>query len=137
MTEEKEEKGGIKVQDKRRFDSDGQERSDAQAIGKPANAEAASSGLDFQTVPSSGESKEPGIDFSSFVMSLGTQALMLLGHIKAPDGVDLQVDKVAAKQTIDILSMIEEKTKGNLDATESNLIEQVLHSLRVAFVKAI
>lgn len=75
------------------------------------------------------------ITFASFVMSLATQALMLLGEIKAPNGAEIPVDPEAAKQTIDILDMIEKKTRGNLDAEEKHLIEEILHSLRMSYVR--
>lgn len=76
------------------------------------------------------------INFSSFVMSFATQALMQLGVIPPPDGVSVPKDPQAAKQTIDILAMFEEKTKGNLDEGEAKLIKEALHSLRMSYLQA-
>lgn len=75
------------------------------------------------------------INFSSFVMSLATQALMQLGEIPPPPGVSLHVDVGAAQQSIDILTMLEQKTKGNLDQAEAQLLEEILHQLRVSFLR--
>jgi len=75
------------------------------------------------------------INFSSFIMSLATQALMHLGEMAAPEGIDVQVDMSAAKQAIDIISFLEEKTKGNLDDAEVRLLTEILHNLRVSYLK--
>jgi hypothetical protein len=61
---------------------------------------------------------------------------MQLGLIPPPDGVPVKPDALAAKQSIDILAMLEEKTKGNLNEEESRLIKEALYSLRLSFVKA-
>ena len=76
------------------------------------------------------------LNFSSFVVSLATQALMQLGEMPVPEGVNIPKDKDAAKQTIDILSILSHKTTGNLDDSEAKLMEEILHNLRMAFVKA-
>ena len=98
-------------------------------------------GVSFETTneeASMSEKSENGseISFSSFVISLATQALMQLGQIKPPEGVEIAVDKVAAKQTIDILTMLESKTSGNLDGEEERLLEEILHNLRIGYVRA-
>lgn len=76
-----------------------------------------------------------GITFDSFVASLATQALMQLGEIPAPPGVNVPYDKEAAKSTIDILSMLKRKTKGNLTDKEIVRLDELLHNLRLKFVK--
>ena len=78
----------------------------------------------------------PEINFSNFIFSLSTSALIQLGEI--PDPVDNQTRKslAMAKQTIDILGMLQEKTKGNLTSDEETLIRNVLYDLRMRFVKA-
>lgn len=75
------------------------------------------------------------INFSSFVMSLATQAMMQMGELPPPEGMRIPVDIQAARQTIDILSILKTKTSGNLDQFEAQLFEEVLHNLKVAFVK--
>ncbi|RJO73063.1 MAG: DUF1844 domain-containing protein [Myxococcales bacterium] len=79
----------------------------------------------------------PPIDFSTFVYSLATQALALLGEIDLP-GIEHRgsPELPAAKQTIDILEMLEEKTKGNLAGPEAKLLETLLYDLRLRYVKA-
>ncbi len=76
--------------------------------------------------------------FPSLVLSLSTSALMHLGV--APRGEDdppkeQPVNLPAARQVIDILEMLHEKTRGNLDEEESRLLEQALHDLQMRFVE--
>ena len=79
----------------------------------------------------------PGIDFSTFVLSLGTSALYHLGAV-TPEGEErsAELNLPLARQTIDTLSMLEEKTRGNLDAEEAKLLESLLYELRMRFVEA-
>ena len=79
----------------------------------------------------------PPITFAAFVLSLSTSALMHLGG--APlRGLEqkAETDLPLAKQSIDILSMIHEKTQGNLEGDEQQLLESVLHDLRMRYVEA-
>lgn len=78
---------------------------------------------------------QPEIDFSSFIMSLATQGMMQMGEVPAPEGMSIPTDLNAAKQTIDILSMLRIKTKGNLDTFEDQLFEEILHNIRMSYVK--
>jgi hypothetical protein len=75
----------------------------------------------------------PPIDFTTFVLSLSTQALMQLGEVKDPDGQVAQ-DLMMARQTIDLLGLLESKTKGNLTGEEEQLLQQILYDLRMRFV---
>lgn len=90
-----------------------------------------------------GEPKDPeetlggaGLTFSSFVLGLSTQALMYLGEVPSPDGHKTDVDIEAAKQMIDVLAMLQEKTSRNLDSDESQMVQQVLYDLRMRYVGA-
>lgn len=74
------------------------------------------------------------MDFSSFVISLATQAVVLMGEIPHPETGERIENFEAARQTVDILGMLEAKTKGNLTAEETHLIEEALTSLRMAYV---
>ena len=76
----------------------------------------------------------PDIDFNTFVLSLSTSALMHLG--KLPGSEDDTVNLAHAKQSIDCIAMLEEKTKGNLTGEEERLISEVLYDLRLRFVAA-
>ncbi|MCP3926735.1 MAG: DUF1844 domain-containing protein [Desulfobacterales bacterium] len=81
-------------------------------------------------------SKMPEIDFSTFIFSLNTSVLMHLGVISQPGSDKKNIDLLSAKQTIDIMSMIQEKTKGNLTEEEAKLLINLLHELRMRYVKA-
>src|SRR5262245_14315105 len=77
----------------------------------------------------------PEIDFGSFVVSLATSALMHLGEVHDEGGTP-QVDLPLAKQTIDIISMLRDKTRGNLTDEESQFIDSALYDLRLKFLEA-
>ena len=75
------------------------------------------------------------IDFISFMMSLATSALMHLGEHE--EGVEARpVDLPLAKQTIDVIGMLREKTRGNLSPDEERVVESILYDLRMRFLKA-
>ncbi len=76
------------------------------------------------------------VDFSTHVLSLASSALVALGKMPAPDGKPHPVDVEAARHLIDVLAMLEVKTKGNLDEAEAKLLASLLYDLRVAFVDA-
>lgn len=74
------------------------------------------------------------LDFSTFVLSLGSSAMINLGQLPPPDGVEAIIDLAAAKQIIDILGILEEKTRGNLDESEGKLLAGLIYDLRVHYV---
>jgi len=76
------------------------------------------------------------MDFSTFVLSLGSSAMVNLGKVQPPEGMASAVDLAAAKQIIDILGILEEKTKGNLTDSEAKLLGSLLYDLRVQYVDA-
>lgn len=82
-----------------------------------------------------GDTPLPKIDFSTFIFSLNSSALVHLGVITAPGMEKTEKNLEVAKQTIDILGMLEEKTRGNLSADEENLLKNILHDLRIMYVK--
>ena len=73
----------------------------------------------------------PSIDFSTFILSLSHSVLMHLGEAPDPDTNALTVDLALAKQSLDILVLLEEKTKGNLSGDEERLIAQVLSDMNM------
>jgi len=77
----------------------------------------------------------PPVDFHTFILSLGSSALYHMGELDGPDGQAGQTDLPLAKHTIDVISMLEEKTKGNLTGPEANLVESLLYDLRLRFVE--
>ena len=74
-------------------------------------------------------------DSSTFVMGLTTQALMHLGEIPDPVHQGVMHDLPAAKQMIDLLGILRDKTKGNLDEAEEQLLGEVLYDLRMRYVE--
>jgi hypothetical protein len=77
----------------------------------------------------------PEIDFSSFIFSLSTSALLHLGEIPDPVTHARAKDLPLAKQTIDILGILKEKTRGNLTPDEEKLMENILTDLRWRYVR--
>jgi len=77
----------------------------------------------------------PEINFPTFVVSLNASALLHLGAIEDPTTGQKTKNLSMAKQTIDILSMLEEKTVGNLNNEEKNLLKNILYDLRLMYVK--
>jgi hypothetical protein len=86
--------------------------------------------------PTPPDEKLPPMDFSTFVLSLSSSAMVNLGQVPAPGESKTIVDLTAAKQIIDILGILEEKTRGNLDESEQKLITSLLYDLRVQYVDA-
>lgn len=82
--------------------------------------------------------KEEGlqrIDFSTFILSLGSSALILLGEIEDPVNREKHQDLSQAREMIDLLAMLEEKTKGNLSKEEEALLTNLLFDLRMKYVE--
>ncbi len=76
------------------------------------------------------------IDFSTFILSLSTSALYQMGMVEAPDDGEVgEPNKALARQTIDTLEMLRDKTRGNLDDEEAKLMDSLLYELRMHFVK--
>ncbi len=116
--EPEEQDRGFKVEDRRRFDPEGRPREEGS--GEPAPA------------PCAAADALPEIDFSTFVLSLVTSAMVHLGEAPHPDG-QKHKDLMLAKQTIDIIGLLRDKTQGNLSPEESRLVEEVLYDLRLRY----
>jgi hypothetical protein len=78
----------------------------------------------------------PEINFTNFLLSLSTSALIQLGEIPDPLSKQSARELPLAKQTIDLIGMLQGKTKGNLTPEEEKLIEYILYDLRMRYVKA-
>jgi hypothetical protein len=77
------------------------------------------------------------IDFYTFVLSIGSSVLVHLGDAPHPEtGAPVEKNLPLAHQSIDILTMLEEKTKGNLSAEEAKLLDQLLLDLKLRYVEA-
>jgi hypothetical protein len=81
------------------------------------------------------EATLPSIDFATFIVSLSHSALLHLGQAPNPETNQVETNLPLARQTIDLLALLEEKTKGNLSGDEERLLGQVLFDLRMAFVE--
>ncbi|MCK4738776.1 MAG: DUF1844 domain-containing protein [Deltaproteobacteria bacterium] len=77
------------------------------------------------------------ITFSTFLLSLSSSAMMSLGIIPNPITNETTKDTTSARQTIDLIKIFEEKTKGNLSEDEEKLIEAILHELHTAYLKVV
>lgn len=78
----------------------------------------------------------PKISFSSFVLSLYSSGLVQLGKVEDPSTGKTSINLDLASHTIDMIAMLEEKTRGNLNDEETNLLKALLSELRIAFVAA-
>lgn len=78
----------------------------------------------------------PHTDFTTFVLSLSHSALMHLGEAPHPETGRVEKNLPLARQTIDLIAMLDEKTKGNLTGAEERLLAQLLFDLRMRYVEA-
>jgi Domain of unknown function (DUF1844) len=140
MGEEKEEKGFV-VKDRRIFSEekdDGVKESEE----KSEPVEEPSDQADARPAEDTGEAEEtaeqaqlPEINFPTFIFSLNSSVLVHLGALDDPGTGKKEKNLPLAKQTIDILGILEEKTKGNLSKDEENLLKNILHDLRLMYVR--
>ena len=80
---------------------------------------------------------QPGISFAGFVISLATTAAVHFGDMPDPNtGERMEPDLVSAHQMIDLIALLQDKTKGNLTPDESKLVDDLLYELRMRFVQA-
>lgn len=85
-------------------------------------------------MPTEQEFMLPQVTFSTFVLSLASSALVQLGEVPNPETNALQEDLKMAKHTIDMLEMLQEKTRNGLDAEEKKLLDGVLYEVRMKYV---
>jgi hypothetical protein len=82
------------------------------------------------------ETSESGISFAQFILSLGTTAAVHFGDLPDPmTGERGETNLAAAAQMIELIGMLQEKTRGNLEPAESKLVEDLLYDLRMRFVQ--
>ncbi|MBM4261251.1 MAG: DUF1844 domain-containing protein [Deltaproteobacteria bacterium] len=137
MAEEEIKGKGFTVQDRRRFTDSGDAKADtAETVASAASQPPPSATATTATDPHR-DDPLPEINFSTFVVSLSTQALMHLGEIPNPANGNLEQDIPVAKQMIDLVAMLKDKTKGNLTHNEDKLIEDILFDLRMRYVERV
>jgi hypothetical protein len=125
-----EEQQEFTVHDRRRTETGPAEKPEAR---KPA----AEKGTPLSPGQKGGPGGEPAeeVDFATFILSLAASAQIGLGAIPHPSSNKPERDLPTAKQMIDVIAMLQEKTKGNLSAEEGTLLEQVLFNLRMHYVR--
>lgn len=116
---------GFTVKDKRTFDSEGKVREEFKKAKKQGAKEEGR-----RSVPL------PEVNFSSFLLSLSSSTLLHLGEVADPESGEKKKDLALAKQSIDIISLLRDKTKGNLTQEEEKLLDHLLYDLRMRFVNA-
>ncbi|OCC15360.1 hypothetical protein DBT_1107 [Dissulfuribacter thermophilus] len=79
----------------------------------------------------------PEVTFTTFIMSLNTSCLVCLGELPEPSSGETKKDLACAKHTIDTLEMLKQKTKGNLEKEEEDLLSHILYDLKMRYVKAL
>jgi hypothetical protein len=160
-SEEEEKPKPFKVDDRRRFSPEGDLKPEfrgadepppaagdnsASAAGSDAaasaagateagSARAAERAFAAQSRPRPEAGSAPEITFGTFVVGLSTQALVHLGEIPEPGSGEPFTDLPAAQQLIDIIGILREKTRGNLDRDEEALLETILFELRMKYVE--
>ena len=148
MDAEEEKSKGFKVDDRRRFSAEGElkpeHRDDSESADSPASPSGASAAATQAaqaqgagTSAAASRQREPTaeISFETFVVGLSTQALVHLGEIPDPQNLQADQDLPAAQQLIDIIGMLKEKTRGNLDHEEQGLLDAILFELRMKYVE--
>ena len=133
MDEDKEERRGFRVTDRRRFSDTGETRPHAAT----ESAEPAPPSAPEPAAVSSQALEDEAVTFSTFVLGLSTQVLLHLGEIPNPVTGAVERDLQAAKQVIDILGILAEKTRNNLEAGEHALLESILYDLRMRYVELV
>jgi len=88
-----------------------------------------------EEAPPQEEPRLPKIDFATFILSLNSSALVQLGLLEDPSSGQKAKNLPLAKQTIDIIGLLEEKTRGNLSRDEEHMLRSILYDLRMLYVK--
>ena len=140
------EKKDFIVKDKRRFSEETQDEKETEAKPDLAEKEDEVPEREEAAVSEEDEKKSgpeeveediqlPEINFATFIFSLNSSVLVHLGIINDPVSGQKVKNLALAKQTIDILGMLEEKTRGNLTADEESMLKNILYDLRMLYVK--
>ena len=148
----------FKVQDRRRFSSEGETKADSEEsrervempppesaaakspkpeqAARPASSQSAGAGASARPEPNrGGRAPAAELTFAAFVWSLSEQALAALGEIPDPATGKVTHDLIMAQQMIDIIIMLRDKTRGNLDQHEQTLVQEILSTLQMKYVE--
>jgi hypothetical protein len=150
MDAEEEKPKAFKVDDRRRFSSEGElkaeHRADSPHSDRSASAAAehaappppspdAATGFTTVNQPVADSAPVGEMNFATFMVSLSTQALVHLGEMPDPQSGQFAADLMAAEQLIDLIAMLQDKTRGNLDEAETQLVQSILFELRMKYVE--
>jgi hypothetical protein len=142
MAEEKKETTGFKVVDRRSFSDDGTLRTDAKETPKESRQSLKNPPAFDAADPAQPASLDEGeyfdgsaTSFDTLVSYLSTTVLFQLGLLPGPSGERIPPDTVNARRTIDLLEILQLKTRGNLTPDEVKLLEDVLYELRMSYVE--
>jgi hypothetical protein len=140
----------IRVTDKRKFDKEGNIKETASADERKVKAKTSKT-ESAHSQPSSNEAeskpnkevknrdeskqKQQAIEFIPFVLSLYTSILASLGELPDTSGIKVEKNVAQAKELIDIIKMLSNKTKGNLSEDEQNVIEEVIYQSEMIYIK--
>jgi len=126
---------GFTVNDKRSFDDEGDTRGEKKAT---EAKEPEQEPKEEQKETNEAQNPPlPEVNFSSLIFSLSSSALLHIGEIADPQTGQKIVDLPMAKHSVDIISMLKDKTEGNLDDEEQKFIDNILTDLRMRYVKAV
>lgn len=129
-----EEEKGFVIKDRRSFDDKGDLKTGEEKSGKEVKKE------ERKQEPAKEQGRQavlPEVNFSYFLISLSSSALLHLGEIADPQTGEKRKDLPIAKHTIDTIAMLKEKTKGNLTEEEQKALESILADLRWRYVRAV
>ncbi len=137
--EAEDEANQFKVTDRRQFTSEGETRQDPEPQPEPSEAppppaEPLREAPQEAPPDSADEDSQEGMNFASFLLSLATTGMVHLGEIPEPSTGQTLENLEAARQMIDILGILKEKTEGNLTPEESQLMENMLYEMRMRFL---
>jgi len=139
MSEEVIQGEGFTVKDRRTFDNEGKVKEEFKKA--PDSEEAVKEEREKDAGEQAWKKEQetsplPEVNFSSFLLSLSSSVLLHLGEIADPQSGEKEKDLALAKQSIDIIGILKEKTKGNLSEEEEKLLQNLLYDLRMRFVAA-
>ncbi len=142
-----EEKKGFVIKDRRAFDKDGKLKKSAESMHIPDAKDTAKPDKQQKNAPQEKEADKdkkqqtstplPEVNFTTLIFSLSSSALFYLGEVADPETNQPKKDLALAKHTIDTISMLKDKTKGNLTDEEDKFITTVIADLKWRYVKAI
>ena len=135
MSEEKNVEGqGFVIRDKRQFNTEGESKPETDTPLEDTKADDKTETATDQS-PQGESVPLPEINFASFVLSISSSVLLHFGDIADPVSGKKERNLPMAKQTIDILAILKEKTNGNLTKDEEQLLDHLLHDLRLKYVQ--